>query len=85
MLGDGQLEAPEAIARSLITQMAAGTQHSQGVAGGLLRRLLRDFPGLRWSSAALAALYMGASENGADSQDGSQVYPLLQQVSSGPS
>ena len=51
------------------------------MARGLLGRLLRDFPGLRWSSAVLNALYMAASGNLAGSQDGSQVYPVLQQVS----
>ena len=33
---EGRAEAAEALAGSLITQMATGTQHSRGVAGGTL-------------------------------------------------
>ncbi len=54
-------------------------------AGGLLQRLARDFPGLRWSLSALTVLYMGASGNLGhdavdDTADGAQIYPALQQV-----
>ena len=35
-LREGRAEAAEALAGSLITQMATGTQHSRGVAGGTL-------------------------------------------------
>lgn len=53
--------------------------------GGLLQRLMGDFPGLRWSLSALTVLHMGASGNtglGADDDtaDGAQFYPVLQQV-----
>lgn len=58
-------------------------------AGGLLQRLTRDFPGLRWSLPAMTSLYMGASGNldpdtGADADGDSGgsalVYQFLAQV-----
>ena len=54
-------------------------------AGGLLQRLVGDFPGLRWSLSALTVLYLAASGNmghdeGRDTSDGAPIYPALQQV-----
>ena len=53
--------------------------------GGLLQRLIGDFPGLRWSLSVLTVLYLGASGNMGrdadnDTSDSAQIYPALQQV-----
>ena len=53
--------------------------------GGLLQRLIGDFPGLRWSLSMLTVLYLGASGNMGhdaddDTSDSAQIYPTLQQV-----
>ncbi|BDA51126.1 phosphatidylinositol 4-kinase alpha [Coccomyxa sp. Obi] len=65
---DSREVAADSVATSLVQLIPSGTERTQSFSGRLLGRLLRTFPGLKWSRSVLGALYasLGTTEEESD-------------------